>query len=224
MFFAKAQIHYYLKTLIFSLAVFVSVCMYYLLTEIGFGLEMINKSLSTTAVFMMGLSFAMSGIAYFWDFADKKISYRKYLGLIGYYYIFWHAVVSLYYYFLADTTLGKFDVFNNWSFTFFEVNNIFAFVSGLVAFGIFTFMALISNKYAMRFLGKRWRPILRIGYIAIFLGMIHVAIKSFPVWVLWITGGMGLLPPMSLLTVVFISSVILLRIVMGFGLEEKRGK
>ncbi len=75
----------WLTSLCFGLFLFLNICFYYYLTGDILSLEMINKATAATAVVMMGSSLALSGFGYFWDFLDKKVIYRKYLGLVGYF-------------------------------------------------------------------------------------------------------------------------------------------
>src|SRR3990167_2631115 len=74
----------WLKTALFSVAVFAVGALYLYVRRGTFDLSISNKVFASTAVILIGLSFALSAICYFWNFADTKIIYRKYLGLSGF--------------------------------------------------------------------------------------------------------------------------------------------
>ena len=114
----------WLDTISFGGLIFLFVCYYYFFQGDNFSLQFINKTTAATAIVLMGLSFALSGVGYYWDFLDKKVAYRKYLGIVGYFFVLWHGINSLYFYFLLDSNLKKFDLFNNWAVFGYQVSNI----------------------------------------------------------------------------------------------------
>ncbi len=162
---------------------------------------MLNQAFANAGMVIIGLSFALSGLCYFWDFVDTKIIYRKHLGLVGFWLIVAHGVITLG---LPEFPLAA----------FFLPENIIAFLAAVGATLILIMMALISNQVAVRELGgKRWRALLRLGYLAYIFGIIHMAIKKYPVWSDWaITGASSGMPPISLLVVFFAICVLSLRL------------
>lgn len=211
----------WLTSISFGMFIFINVCFYYFLTGDVLSLEMINKATATTAIVVMGASFALSGFGYFWDFLDKKVMYRKYLGLTGYFFVVWHALNSLYFYFFSGSQLKKFDLYNTWDVFGISISNLIAFFLGLTALAVFTFMALISNKYATKRFGLWWRKLLRLGYFALILALLHFSIKNFSLWVIWFKGGFVELPPMSLILSVYVLFVLGLRIWLAISLMRK---
>jgi DMSO/TMAO reductase YedYZ heme-binding membrane subunit len=164
----------------------------------------LNKGVADTAVILMGLSMILSGVCYFFNFFDTKIVYRKQLGLIGFAFGMAHVLLS----WDAFTSLLNAE---NWA-----KGAIWPAFTGLLAFIIFTIMALVSNMRVARALGgKLWRYILRTGYLALIL------LKSAR-WITWYQGGMKTLPAMSLITSVFILIVILMRIALWWSLSRKK--
>jgi len=213
---------YWLNTLSFGGLVFLFVCYYYFFQGDNFSLEMINKATASTAIILMGLSFALSGLGYYWDFLDRKVPYRKYLGLVGYFFVLWHGLNSLYFYFLANTGLEKFVLHKDWLVLNFTINNRIPFVLGALSLIIFTLMALISNNYSTKKIGGvRWRKLLRVGYIALFFALIHFTVKNFEIWINWFNEGANTLPQMSSLIAVYIVIILLLRLVMQISLSRK---
>ena len=212
----------WLDTISFGGLIFLFVCYYYFFQGDNFSLQFINKATAATAIILMGLSFALSGLGYYWDFLDKKVAYRKYLGIVGYFFVLWHGINSLYFYFLLDSDLTKFDLFNKWAVFGYQVSNIVPFVLGALSLLIFTLMALISNNYATKKIGGvTWRKLLRVGYIALLFALVHFTVKNFEIWTNWIKDGFRTLPSMSLLLALFIVSILILRITLQISLTRK---
>ena len=194
-----------------------------------------NQAAAQTGILLMTVSFAMSGIVYFWDFADHYLLYRKYWGLVGFGFALVHGLYSFTNYMLAQYQIcidfiplnagcintGAFDLFLNWKIFGFTINNFIAFTFGLTALLIFTFMAAISNSWATRKLGKYWRWCLRLGYLALIFGALHAGIKRAAVWQYWLTHFEPFLPPLSLLTSILIIFTLLLRIILQISLIRK---
>lgn len=160
-----------------------------------------NTAVAFVALVLMGLSMALSGISYFWDFADTKIVYRKYFGLAGFALLVVHVFVSVY-------TLGD-------AFPFFAMleGMQVSLLTGLGALILFGIMAAISNRYSVTELGgARWRFFLRsFGYTAYALTIVHVAIRSFSDWQKYAGAWSDTLPPLSLLGFLFAVTVMALR-------------
>jgi DMSO/TMAO reductase YedYZ heme-binding membrane subunit len=212
----------WLNTFSFGGLVFLFVCYYYFFQGDNFSLQLINKATASTAIILMGLSFALSGLGYYWDFADRKLPYRKYLGLVGYFFVLWHGLNSLYYYFLANTGLEKFILHKDWIFFNFTINNRIPFILGAASLVIFTLMALISNNYATKKLGGvRWRKLLRVGYIALLFAFVHFTVKNLEIWINWFKDGANTLPQMSSLLALYIVFILLLRIALQISLARK---
>lgn len=157
----------------------------------------ISMAIAATASILIGLSFALSGFCYYFDFLDKKIMYRKYLGLTGYWFAFVYCILLL---ILEPAKYFYQNAFNA------EI------VLGFLAMAILTFMVIISNTSAMRMLGpQNWRYGLRLGYIAYALLIVRAYIIEGDRWRLWILEPNNL-PPLRLVLSVFALGVILFRI------------
>ena len=214
-----------MNSIIFAHLILILVIFYYYLSESSFDLHYFNKSLASTAVILIGLSFALSGLCYFWDFADTKLLYRKFIGIVGFGTGLLHAYISLLFYINKMEYSGSnFDLYNKWNFYGFDVSNVYAFIFGLIALIIFAFMTGISNRYATVELGgQRWRIFLRTGYIALFLILLHFSIKNYTNWLLWFESG-NLWPPMNLILVIFIFLVFFLRAALEIDINRKKKK
>ncbi|MFQ5493188.1 MAG: hypothetical protein ACE5DX_03455 [Candidatus Dojkabacteria bacterium] len=211
-------------TIGFGVLVYAAVFCYDFIQSRTIDLFLINTQLALTGMYLIGFSFILSGLAFFWDFVDTKVVFRKYLGMVGYYLILVHVVFSFVnYFFVSNAPRPTFDSSWEWLIGDVLISNLWAFGFGLLAFLIFTIMALISNRYAALELGGvRWRQLLRVGYVAYFFVLIHFFLKRFEQWQAWLAGDYGKYPPQSLLLLVFILFVLLLRVALFVSVRRKQ--
>lgn len=161
---------------------------------------MLSKAVAGTGGFLIGFSFILSSMCYYFDFLDKKIGYRKFLGVTGYYFALTYAILLL---FVNP---------NRYFYGFFENLATPDFILGLTALAILTIMAAVSNNKAMLAIGpKRWRTILRFGYIAYGLLVLRAFFVDGEQWIAWVAT-MDQVPPPRLVLTVFACIVIGLRI------------
>lgn len=200
-----------LRALVFSVLVLFLVLGYNFLNMETLSLRVWNRSFADAGMLLIGMSFALSGLCYFFNFLDTKILYRRDLGLNGFYLVATHGLYSF-----------LFSKFIPW-FKYFESDRLLAFVPAVLSLLIFLGMALISNKYAAKKLGgEKWRTMLRLGYIAYILGAVHAVLWGFDDWLEWF--GTNSLPPISLIITVFVGFVLLLRIALWFVLNKRNKK
>lgn len=162
-------------------------------------LAFLAEAVASTASMMIGLSFMMSGLSYYFNFLDNKIAYRKYFGLVG----FW--LVLLYVLLLVFINPQKYfyGFFDNW----FTAD----FLLGSIAVGIFAFMMMISTNSAMQFMGVvNWRRALRLGYLAYALLIARAVIIEGDQWLVWFADPINL-PSLRLVGSVFALLVLVLR-------------
>ncbi len=185
-----------------------------------------NKASANTAMILIGLSFALSGLCYFWDFIDTKIVYRKYLGLAGFAFGLAHAVMSLVYYLILkprgyeSSPLYVLD--HVWDYGAFVISNLYAFALAVVALLIFAMMTAISNQYAIHELGGVWwRRLLRFGYVAYILATLHFLIKNVPEWLAMFATPEPELPPLNFMIFLLVLVVIGLRLALWYSLQKK---
>lgn len=173
-----------------------------------FGLFAVNRALAFAGFILSGSSMALSGIGYFWDFADTKLIYRKHLGWIGFLLITLHVILSVF--FLSD----------QFRFPGFYHAQLMPFLFGSASFIIFILLAAVSNRYAAYELGGvRWRQVLRLTYLAYILAIVHLVVRSAPSWLVWIRSGESFLPPLSLITFLSSIPVFWLRIALWWALR-----
>lgn len=210
--FARTMVRrMWVNTFLLAIIVFVWYFVYvYFEQELPIAIEHLSLALIGTADFLIGASFALSGFCYYFDFCDTKMGYRKYLGLMGYYVGLLYGATLLY----LQPERYWYGFFDN----FFTADIFF----GVVAMAIFTFMALISNVWAMKKLGpKNWRRGLRLGYLAYALLIIRAIVIEKDLWTAWFKTPDGL-PPVRIVVTLFALSVLLLRGCMIISLYLKR--
>jgi len=183
-----------------SIGVYVFFVIFFGWLNNSFTLELFSHVLAGTAALLIGSSLALSGFCYYWDFLDAKIGYRRYLGLVGYFY----ALVYSFSLLLVHSETYFYGFFDN----FFTAD----FLLGLTSMTLFTYLAIISNTWAMKKLGpQRWRRHLRISYVAWVLLAIRAFALEGDIWQQWF-GTLDGFPPPRLLLSLLVVVVILFRL------------
>lgn len=192
---------------------------YVLLLDTVFTWVSLAKVMAGTANFLFAMSLSLSSFAYFFNFLDSKVIYRKYLGLLGYFAALGYAL---------SLPILRPERYGYGLPEYFWTSDV---LLGLGAMGIFTMMALISNNRAMQWIGPvRWRSLLRLGYLAFFLLVLRGVInESQPIgvdphpeyWALYLHN-LDTLPPVRLLFSVVALTVIFFRLAVVFDLWQKR--
>ena len=216
-----------LHTVWVSVLVFVCCYWYLSLTEPGSLAVTANKALADGAMILIGLSFMLSGLCYFWDLFDTKIVYRKYIGLAGFAFALGHAVMSLVFYLYLKPrgyeTSPIFILDYQWDFGSFLISNLYAFASALVALIIFSMMAAISNRYAVSELGGLWwRRLLQLGYLGYIFATLHFLIKNMPEWRAMLMSPQQTLPPLNFWIFLLVCGVIGLRLALWRSLRKHK--
>jgi|GEM_PF-355386 len=206
----------------FGLFCLICSLIYTTLSREASGLEAINRALAASAILTVGMSFVMSGLCYFWDFVDTKIIYRKYVGIVGLDFALLHGALSWYLYASPEHTSPAYTYHYLWSVGGLHISNATSAVFGFVALAILIIMFMSSRSFIMpRLGGKRWREILRTGYIALFLAIFHFGIKQYDLWQVWFNYRQpSNLPPLSLLLIIFIVAVLALRLSLQVALTH----
>jgi DMSO/TMAO reductase YedYZ heme-binding membrane subunit len=199
----------WLKTDMFGCLVFLVGLGYMYLYRGTIDVAVLSENLALTGGILIGLSFALSGITFFYNFLDSKLKYRKYIGLLGYYFAVAYTI----------TLIVRFpDLY--WNQLPVSVLTWEALL-GITAMAILSFMAIISQNWAALRLGKHWRPLLRLGYLAYAVLILRAIIIEAPGWSLWAESFKTVPPPRLLLTI-YALLVILLRVVLEIALQKKK--
>lgn len=165
--------------------------------------NLLNRTVANVSMILISLSLMMSGMGYFFSFLDKQVIYRKHLGLVGFGFGMWHFLLSF-------TGLAQLQRPAMWT--------------GFVALLILTLMALISNHLATKLMGGVWwRRTLRLGFVALFLIVVHVWLLRAHRWWAWLTEGLSGSTVLALGVTVLAVLVLLLRVVLeiAFGASNK---
>lgn len=199
--------------IIYSIMIMIVVGIYYFVQRGSFSLYSANRVFADVSLLLIGLSFALSGICYYWNFADHFIIYRKQLGVVGFSYAVLHASISL---FLPHA--------KPFLFYYFSSENMLSSVFAIVALIMYLGMIIVSTKYVIQQIGgQTWRKLLRVGYIAYFLSILHFGLILYEPWILWLTGqAKTFLPPFSLFVFLAGVAVLLLRIFLWISLAHKK--
>lgn len=177
------------------------------------------KMFAGTANFLLAMSLSLSVFGYYFNFLDAKVTYRKYLGLIGY---FSALIYSFSLPFLRPERYGPGLV------DYFWTSDV---LLGLAAMSIFTLMACISTDRMMIWIGPaRWRALLRLGYLAFFLLVVRAILgNTEPIgadprpenWLLYFQTFDTLPPPRLLFSLVAIG-VIFARLSVEFDKRQRQ--
>lgn len=207
----------------FGIISFLAALLYIQLSGEASGIESVNRSLGVAAVLAVGASFALSGLCYFWNFVDTKIVYRKFVGIVGLDLALLHAGLSWYLYASPEHGGVNYSFGHIWNVGGIAISNFTTFIFGLLALFIFFAMFMASRSFIMpRLGGKLWREILRTGYVGLFFAAIHFSIKRSSVWASWFESKEpSILPPSSLLMLIFIVGVIALRLALHVALVNQ---
>jgi DMSO/TMAO reductase YedYZ heme-binding membrane subunit len=201
------------QVILFSVVLFLLCCIYLQLSTQEFTFRMLNKAFAGSAVILIGLSFVVSSMHYFWNIGGEKIIYRRDIGISGATCAIIHAFLSLFVVFEVIPANNPNP----------DALHATAFVFGAVALAIFIDMMLISNVAAMKTLGGvLWRKILHIGYVAYFFTILHFTLRGYERWIAWYTLADIPFVPFDLLLVLYGMSILGLRLAMEISL--RRGK
>ncbi len=198
----------YIHVLILGLFVFAGIYGYLVWQKMP---NLLNKAVADTSIILIGLSFLLSSICYFWNFLDFSIVYRKHLGLLGFAFGVVHTGLSF-------SALQRLFLFSTW-----QKGMQWPALAGTLALVIFSIMALISNTYAATKLGGvLWRKVLRTGYVAVILIWIHVYLLKSMRWIQWIQGGFKAPPSTSFIVILFMTIVLGMRLALWWSLLKKK--
>jgi len=213
----------WINSVVFGVVFFSFFWIYLWLSERGVGVVYFaNQALAETAMVLIGMSFALSGVAYFWPRWAFLVVYRKYLGLTGFWFALFHGMYSFANYFLVDLRGIRFDASYVWVMGSLRISNWWPLGLGVGALLILIMMAVVSNKWAVERLGgRRWRYLLRVGYAAYVMAVFHIVIKRWGMWQFWWMDWGSFWPPLSLLTTAFAVSVIGLRVCLQISIWKK---
>lgn len=171
-----------------------------------FDLSLLNKSLASTTLTLLGIVLLLGPLSRVYNAFDRWINYRKELGVFA----FFTGAVHVY--------LSMFPLAKGGPFSLFRAKPLTASL-GLIGLLLMFFLFLSSFEKIKNRLGvARWWKIQYTGvrFAAIAL-LLHMILLKYPEWSLWLAGDTGKLanpsfPPASLLVGVFSAFVLLVRL------------
>ncbi len=201
----RSDARIWMVSAIFGSILSIVIGFYYYLLRGSLMIETVNMIFADVAFILVGCSFLLGALCYFWNFADGYICYRKHVGLTGFLFGCTHVLISLLVY-PAFTRFERYSIDDEF---------YLKFLYGLIAFAIFSMMAVISNQFAVHELGGiLWRRLLRVGYIGYFFVLLHFVPATSATWINWIehVSVYPRLPPFSLILFLFGLIVLMMRI------------
>ena len=160
------------------------------------------SDLEWTAAVLIGVSYAFGTFTFYTDFLDSKLTYRKYLGLMGYFVLLLYTVLLI---------LGRSELFLQAPYDGFSALSFQLLCAVLL---ILCGMTLVGNNEKLsRSQPKLWRNLLRVGYMIYVFWVPRSILMDGSVWNVWGQGISGhILPPPSFLVTVLALLVIAFRL------------
>lgn len=197
----------WLAALATGLFAFAFGCLYFFLRQYvkdgvwRFDLTLVNKSLGTTALFLIALSMFLTGVAYF-SGSSKPLAYRKHHGLVGFWAGLAHGAVN--HILLPAVGLHAER----------KTEALHSEALGLIALVVFGALAVLSLPKVKGCVGgATWRKLLRYGgYAGLILAAGHTALLKWESWTNFFRTFKPVLPSLSLPVALFAAAAVLLRL------------
>lgn len=160
------------------------------------------SDLEWTAAVLIGASYAFGTFTFYTDFLDSKLTYRKYLGLVGYFFLLLYAILLI---------LGQAELFLEAPYAGFDSLSFQLLCAALL---VLCGMTLVGNNEKLfRAQPKVWRNLLRAGYVIYAFWVSRSLLLDGAAWNVWGQGGSAyVLPPPSLLITILALLVIAFRL------------
>ncbi len=186
---------------LFAVLVFMGTLVYAYAYHGRFSSFVVIQALGIASVLVIAPSLALSGLAYYANFADHLLVYRKSVGLMGFYLGLIHVGLSMLESGILLRGLGLTNLRDG------------AIIAGYGAVVLFALMPLVVHRTSVSRLGaKRVRLGLRyLGYGAYALVLFHAVILSLRGWRRWFDTFDPLLPPPTLVACAIGFAVLALR-------------
>lgn len=178
--------------------------------QTGASLYLLNKSLASTAILMITLSYVISALHSLGNTPNRILLYRRYTGLVGYGYAVVHIIAS---FITPDPQAPQQAKF---PFPDFFIDHPISFIAALLGFSLFSYAFILSLNPAKHNgtpqKARAWRKKLRYGYVGVLFICLHMALLKYEGWGTWLQTLTPPLPPLSLIVASLLSLLILLKI------------
>jgi len=197
-----------------SIIIFILVSLYkYLLIGdlTSINLRFFNNTFATSSLFLVGIAVLIGPLAKFIQKLSPLVRIRKEVGLMGFFFASVHVLYSI-----MNLLINR----PNWF-----IDNLISFILGITSILILLIIALISKNSDIHKLGfKKWKLLQRTVYIGIILAVLHfIYLGAVSKWTDWFQNKTIPLPPESLVIMIFITLVLLIRLIV-FIIEIKKEK
>ncbi|MDP3956941.1 MAG: hypothetical protein Q8Q10_00370 [bacterium] len=139
-----------------------------------------NKIIVGAGTVLLAITFLIGPIVRYFDRFDKWLGYRKEIGIIGGFFVFFHAFIS---YFMLPLKFPR---------AYLTFDSL-PFAAGLIGIFLLIFLFIISFKKAIDLIGaSRWWFLQRWGLrLVILFTLIHVYSMKWNGWMRWLKQGGG---------------------------------
>ncbi|MEK9151590.1 MAG: hypothetical protein AAB547_03080 [Patescibacteria group bacterium] len=184
-----------------------------------------NKAIVGTGTVLLAFTFLIGPIVRYFDRFDKWLGYRKEIGIVGGFFVFFHAIIS-YSFLPLKFPQSRLDL------------DSLTFGAGLLGTLLLIFLFIISFKKAVELIGaSRWWFLQRWGLrLVILFTLIHVYSMKWAGWMKWLKQGGGTptaelanpwMAGLGILVMLFVTWVVIVRlyesifVFKNFGLTTK---
>jgi DMSO/TMAO reductase YedYZ heme-binding membrane subunit/predicted heme/steroid binding protein len=171
----KYQLKQYGVAFFLAVPIFVSLSLYIFYRRGFYDLYIANKVFAGDGAMLLGIVFILGPLSRFFNFFDRYLQYRKEIGIVAFFLILVHGLVSLF--FLPSRfPISRYFSSINWSFIY-----------GLLGLVVLVLLFLISNNKVENIIGtKTWWRLQNWGLrIVIGLTVLHVFVMKTPGWLSW---------------------------------------
>ncbi len=207
----KETVRQYLVAAAAAAGIAVFLAIYLTLRRGYFDLSIINKSLASGSLVLLGIVLLLGPLSRLYDRFDRWVNYRKELGILAFLLSGLHVYLSM------------FPLARRGPFGLYQSRPLVAY-SGLLGLLIMTYLFIISfEKIKEKIDTAKWWKAQYIGVrIAALAVLFHMTVFKYPEWVKWLNGDAGQIaiptwPPASLLVAVFSGWVLLIRLAEMLG-------
>lgn len=183
-------------------------CIEYVLS--GVVIPSLDRALLSNALIFIGFSCMLSGICYFWDFADHIFFSRKHFGVFGFLYLFAHSILFLTFPSLDGGLIP-------W---------VFSVLWLFLSLALLIYIIFVANTHTAADLGNvRWMAMLHLAYPALLFALAHTVLEASFSWYGWwldLSRNGNPVPPVTLLGAIVAVSAFILRGVLALSVARKK--
>lgn len=183
-------------------------CIEYVLS--GLMRPSLDRALLASALIFIGFSCMLSGICYFWNFADHIFFSRKHFGVFGFFFLLAHGILFLVF---PDMNAGTLP----WFLSLLWLS---------VSLALLIYIVFTANTHTASDMGTvQWMAMLHLAYPALFLALVHTVIESGPLWYGWWLGlcqGGNPAPPATLIGAMVAFAAFVLRGILAMSVARKK--